>query len=98
MNDERMSNLIIKEFSGVQYLNVQLTCILGNIFGEVGSMWVGSTQKMQFEPDVHVVHFYISSEHHPTLFTEESQTKENNVHTYRNLSTNGTHNENQKLC
>lgn len=35
MNDERMSNLIIKEFSGKQCLNVQLTCILGNIFGEV---------------------------------------------------------------
>jgi hypothetical protein len=35
MNDERMSNLIIKEFSGEQCLNVQLTCILGNIFGEV---------------------------------------------------------------
>jgi hypothetical protein len=50
---------------------------------------------MQFELDVHIVHYYINSEHHPTLFTEQSQTKENNVLTYRNLSTNGTHNENQ---
>jgi hypothetical protein len=59
---------------------------------------LGSTRKMQFEPDVHVVHFYISSEHHPTLIIEQSQTKENTVHTYQNLSTNGTHNEYQKLC
>jgi hypothetical protein len=128
MNDKHMSNCIIKEFSGEQYLNVQLTRILGNIFGEVEYVgWkahercnlspmdmlctstsvVSTTQLyspnkvkqkktmctcikislpmehnenqklcqpcqpsllMQFELDVHVVYYYINSEHHPTLF------------------------------